>query len=133
MLRLEAGRNPHDKALIELVGELSTRSELFRQRWASHDVQFHRSGRKRVRHPVVGQLDLDFESMGLPSEPGLHLNVYTAAAGTPTADALRLLASWAASEENLPTEAVTTKWSSTPPHQPHPGESKRQRQGTWRS
>lgn len=109
MLRLEAGRNPHDKALIELVGELSTRSELFRQRWASHDVQFHRSGRKRLRHPVVGQLDLDFESMELPSEPGLHLNVYTAAAGTPTADALRLLASWAASEENLPTEAGITK------------------------
>jgi transcriptional regulator with XRE-family HTH domain len=106
MLRLEAGRNPHDKALIELVGELSTRSELFRQRWASHDVQFHRSGQKRLRHPIVGQLDLDFESMELPSEPGLTLNVYTAAAGTPTEDALRVLASWAASEENLPTEAV---------------------------
>jgi transcriptional regulator with XRE-family HTH domain len=102
MLRLEAGRNPHDKALIELVGELSTRSELFRQRWASHDVQFHRTGQKRLRHPVVGQLDLDFESMELPSEPGLHLNVYTAAAGTPTADALKLLGSWVASQEALP-------------------------------
>jgi transcriptional regulator with XRE-family HTH domain len=109
MLRLEAGRNPHDKALIELVGELSTRSELFRRRWASHDVQFHRSGQKRLRHPVVGQLDLDFESMELPSERGLHLNVYTAAAGTPTADALKLLASWAASEENLPTEAAVPR------------------------
>lgn len=106
MLRLEAGRNPHDKALIELVGELSTCSELFRQRWASHGVQFHRSGLKRLRHPVVGQLDLDFESMELPSEPGLQVNVYTAAAGTPTADALRLLASWAASEEDLPSEAI---------------------------
>lgn len=105
MLRLEAGRNPHDKALIELVGELSTRSDLFRQRWASHDVQFHRSGQKRLRHPVVGQLDLDFESMELASQPGLLLNVYTAAAGTPTADALKLLASWAASQEELPTEA----------------------------
>lgn len=104
MLRLEAGHNPHDQALIELVGELSTRSELFRQRWASHDVQFHRSGRKRLRHPVVGQLDLDFESMELPSEQGLYLNVYTAAAGTPTADALKVLASWAASEANLPSE-----------------------------
>ena len=106
MLRLEAGRNPHDKALIELVGELSTRSELFRQRWASHDVKFHRSGQKRLRHPVVGQLDLDFESMELSSEPGLQLNVYTAAAGTPTADALKLLASWAASQEFIPNEAV---------------------------
>ena len=106
MLRLEAGRNPHDRALIELVGELSTRSELFRHRWASHDVQFHRSGQKRLRHPVVGQLDLDFEGMELASSPGLHLNVYTAAAGTPTADALKLLASWAASQEDLRTEAV---------------------------
>jgi transcriptional regulator with XRE-family HTH domain len=106
MLRLEAGRNPHDKALIELVGELSTRSELFRRRWAQHDVQFHRSGQKRLRHPVVGQLDLDFEGMELASSPGLHLNVYTAAAGTPTADALRLLASWAASQEQLSTEIV---------------------------
>lgn len=106
MLRLEAGRNPHDKALIELVGELSTRSELFRQRWASHDVQFHRSGQKRLRHPVVGQLDLNFESMELSSAPGLQLNVYTAPADTPTADALKLLASWAASQEDLPTEAV---------------------------
>lgn len=106
MLRLEAGRNPHDKALIELVGELSTRSERFRRRWASQDVKFHPSGRKRVRHPVVGQLDLDSESMQLSSAPGLQLYVYTAAAGTPTADALTLLASWAASHDGLPTEAV---------------------------
>ena len=105
MLRLEAGRNPHDPALIALVGELSTRSELFRQRWASHDVQFHRSGQKRLHHPVVGRLDLDFESMELPSEPGLQLNVYTAAAGTPTADALAMLGSWAASQDQIATEA----------------------------
>src|SRR4051794_19661963 len=108
MLRLEAGRNPHDKALIELVGELSTRSDLFRRRWASHDVQLHRSGRKRLHHPAVGQLDLDYESMELPSAPGLTMNVYTAAAGTPTADGLKLLASWAASMEHLPTEAAAT-------------------------
>ncbi|WP_214403434.1 helix-turn-helix transcriptional regulator [Pseudonocardia lacus] len=106
MLRLEAGRNPHDKALIELVGELSTRSERFRRRWASQDVKFHPRGRKRLRHPVVGRLDLDAESMELASAPGLQLYVYTAAAGTPTADALALLASWAASPAGLPTEAV---------------------------
>jgi MmyB-like transcription regulator ligand binding domain/Helix-turn-helix domain len=106
MLRLEAGHNPHDKALIELVGELSTRSELFRRRWAQHDVKFHRSGQKRLRHPVVGQLDLDFEGMEIASSPGLHLNVYTAAPGTPAADALKLLASWAASHEQLPTETA---------------------------
>jgi transcriptional regulator with XRE-family HTH domain len=77
MHRLEAGRNPHDRELIALVGELSTQSELFRQRWASQDVKFHRSGTKRLRHPAVGQLDLDFEAMDLPSEPELRLNVYT--------------------------------------------------------
>ena len=104
MLRLEAGRNPHDKALIELVGELSTQSEMFRRRWASHDVRYHRSGRKRLRHPAVGQLDLDFEALELPSEPGLQLNIYTAAEGTPTCDALKLLASWVASQDQVPTE-----------------------------
>ncbi|WAL68786.1 helix-turn-helix transcriptional regulator [Amycolatopsis cynarae] len=104
MLRLEAGRNPHDQELIALVGELSTRSELFRQRWASQDVRFHRSGRKRLRHPAVGQLDLDFEAMELPSEPGLQLNIYTAPADSPTADGLKLLASWAASQEKLVTK-----------------------------
>ncbi|KRF37275.1 helix-turn-helix transcriptional regulator [Nocardioides sp. Soil805] len=108
MLRLEAGKNPDDRALIELVGQLSTRSELFRQRWASHDVQFHRSGQKRLNHPVVGRLDLDFESMELSSAPGLQLNVYTAPAGSPTADALRVLASWAASQEELATESAAS-------------------------
>lgn len=109
MLRLEAGSNPHDEKLIALVGELSTRSELFRQRWASQDVRFHRSGRKRLNHPIVGQLDLDFEAMPLPSEPGLQMNVYTAAAGNPTADALKMLASWAASQDNPLSEQATTK------------------------
>ncbi|TWF95437.1 helix-turn-helix transcriptional regulator [Saccharopolyspora dendranthemae] len=110
MLRLQAGRNPHDRALIELVGELSTQSELFRERWASHDVQLHRSGRKRLRHPVVGQLDLDYESMELPSEPGLTLNIYTAPFDSPTADALKMLASWAATQDhNEPDPAEAEK------------------------
>jgi transcriptional regulator with XRE-family HTH domain len=109
MLRLEAGQNPYDEDLIALVGELSTRSELFRKQWASQDVRFHRSGRKRLRHPAVGQLDLDFEAMQLPSEPGLQLNVYTAPANTPTADGLKLLASWAASQDHLATERAAAK------------------------
>lgn len=66
-------------------------------------------GRKRLRHPAVGQLDLDFEAMVLPSEPGLQLNIYTAAAGTPTADGLKLLASWAVSQESLPSERANSK------------------------
>jgi MmyB-like transcription regulator ligand binding domain len=108
MLRSEAGRNPHDKQLIELIGELSTRSEDFRTRWAAHIVRFHWTGHKRFHHPVVGTLDLDFEAMQLPAHPGLTMLVYTAAAATPAADNLKLLASWAATAEqtgDLPTYA----------------------------
>jgi len=106
MLRLEAGRNPHDPDLIRLIGELSTQSELFRERWASRDVIFHRSGVKRLHHPIVGDLDLNYESMELPSEPGLVMNVYTAPTGSPTADALRVLASWVASHDAAVTETA---------------------------
>lgn len=95
ILRMEVGRDPHDEDLIALVDELSTCSELFRQRWASQDVQLHGHGTKRVNHPVVGLLDFNFESMDLPTDPGLQLNVYTAPAGGPLADNLALLASWA--------------------------------------
>jgi transcriptional regulator with XRE-family HTH domain len=99
MLRSEAGSNPRDKQLVELIGELSTRSEEFRRRWAAHNVRFHRTGRKRLHHPVVGTLDLDYEAMEFPAHPGLTLLAYTAPAGTPTADSLRMLASWAATAE----------------------------------
>jgi hypothetical protein len=99
MLRLEAGRNPYDKKLVELIGELSTRSEDFRTRWAAHNVRFHRTGHKKLHHPVVGDLDLSFEAMELPSAPGLTLLVYTAPQGSSAADSLKLLASWAATAE----------------------------------
>ena len=108
MLRSEAGSNPHDKQLIELIGELSTRSEEFRTRWAAHNVRFHRTGRKCIHHPVVGVLDLNFEAMEFPAHPGLTLLAYTAPADTPTADSLRMLASWAATAEqagDLPAHA----------------------------
>ncbi|MGZ4540407.1 MAG: helix-turn-helix transcriptional regulator [Blastococcus sp.] len=98
-LRAEAGRNPYDKGLTDLVGELSMRSELFRTLWASHDVRLHRTGSKRLRHPVVGDLDLSYEAMELPADPGLTVNVYTVEPGSSSADALRLLASWAATPE----------------------------------
>jgi transcriptional regulator with XRE-family HTH domain len=99
ILRSTAGRNPHDKALTELIGELSTRSETFRTRWAAHDVRFHRTGFKRLHHPVVGDLELNFEAMEFPSDPGLTMVVYTATPGTASADGLKLLASWAATQE----------------------------------
>ncbi len=96
LLRTEAGRDPYDKALSDLVGELATRSDDFRVRWAAHNVRLHHTGVKRFQHPVVGRLDLAFEAMPLPADPGLTLTAYSAPAGTPTSDALRLLASWAA-------------------------------------
>ncbi|HCX84323.1 MAG TPA: transcriptional regulator [Micrococcales bacterium] len=96
ILRAEAGHNPYDKRLTELVGELSTRSEDFRRLWASHDVRYHRTGTKVFHHPGVGVLELDYEALVLPADPGLQLNVYTAPPGSPSADGLALLASWAA-------------------------------------
>lgn len=96
ILRSAAGRNPYDKDLTDLVGELSTRSEDFRTRWAAHDVHFHRTGRKSLRHPVVGELDLEFEAMTLTSDPDLTFVAYTAEPGSASEDALRVLASWAA-------------------------------------
>jgi transcriptional regulator with XRE-family HTH domain len=99
VLRAAAGRDPYDKALSDLVGELSTRSEEFRTMWAAHDVLFHRTGRKNLHHPVAGDLDLTYEAFELPSEPGLTLLVYTAEPGTPTAEALGFLASWAATQQ----------------------------------
>lgn len=96
ILRAEAGRSPYDRRLTDLVGELSTRSEEFRRLWAGHDVRHHRTGTKVFHHPAVGVLELDFEALVLPADPGLQLNVYTALPGSPSADGLRLLASWAA-------------------------------------
>jgi transcriptional regulator with XRE-family HTH domain len=106
MLRREVGRNPHDADLIALVGELSTGSELFRQHWASQDVRLKGHGSKRVNHPVVGLLELNFESMDLPTERGLQLNVYTAPAGGATADKLARLAAWAGQEVSMTVSAT---------------------------
>jgi transcriptional regulator with XRE-family HTH domain len=98
LLRTEAGRDPYNPQLTELVGELSTRSEEFRVRWANHDVRLHHTGTKRFRHPVVGEMALAFEAMPLPADPGLTLTAYHAEPGTPDHDRLKLLASWAATE-----------------------------------
>jgi transcriptional regulator with XRE-family HTH domain len=96
LLRTEAGRDPYDRALTDLIGELSTRSELFRTWWAAHNVRLHRSGPKYLHHPVVGALDLAYESMELTADPGLRLNAYSAEPGSPSAQSLNLLASWTA-------------------------------------
>ncbi|MGI5242038.1 helix-turn-helix transcriptional regulator [Dactylosporangium sp. CA-139066] len=96
LLRTEAGRDPYDKALTDLVGELVTRSEDFRTLWAAHNVRLHHTGVKQFRHPVVGPLSLGFEAMPLPADPGLTMTAYHAEPGSPSQDGLRLLASWAA-------------------------------------
>ena len=72
-LRSQAGRNPYDRNLQDLIGELSTRSEEFRVRWAAHNVRFHRTGSKRLHHPVVGELELSYETLTLDADDGLRL------------------------------------------------------------
>lgn len=91
-----AGRNPYDRDLTQLIGELSTRSEEFRACWARHDVKYHRTGRKLLHHPVVGELDLTFEALELPGDPGLRSMSIRVEPGTPSKDSLKVLASWAA-------------------------------------
>jgi transcriptional regulator with XRE-family HTH domain len=98
-LRSAAGRNPHDKALHDLVGELSTRSDEFRRRWGAHNVRTHGTGVKLFHHHVVGDLALAWESLDLRAEPGLTMTIYAAEPGSPTEDALALLGSWAATTD----------------------------------
>jgi transcriptional regulator with XRE-family HTH domain len=96
ILRTEAGRDPNDKGLHDLVGELSTRSEEFRRRWSSHNVRLHGTGTKQFHHDSVGALSLAYESFDLVAEPGLTMTLYAAEPSSPTAEALSLLSSWAA-------------------------------------
>jgi transcriptional regulator with XRE-family HTH domain len=110
LLRAQAGRDPYDKALTDLIGELATRSEEFRTRWAAHDVRLHRAGIKHLRHPVIGDLHLTFEVMELVADDGLRLVAYGTEPGTASEDGLRLLASWSATRDQTPAR--------TPPIEP---------------
>ncbi|MBM2614150.1 helix-turn-helix domain-containing protein [Actinoplanes sp. LDG1-06] len=101
-LRTAAGKDPHNKALHDLVGELSTRSDEFRRRWGAHNVRIHGTGFKQFRHHVVGDLRLAYESTDLRADPELTLTIFSAEPGSPTAGNLALLASWAATELTLP-------------------------------
>lgn len=98
LLRVEAARSPYSGAVTGLIGELATRSEEFRTRWAAHDVRAHRRGVKQFRHPVVGDLTLRFDALEIAAATGLTLVGYTAEPGSSSDDALRLLASWTATE-----------------------------------
>ena len=101
-LRSQAGRNPYDRALSDLVGELSTRSDAFRTWWAAHNVRYHQTGTKRLHHPVVGDLELGYEVMQLAADTELRLAIFTAEPGSRSAEALDLLASWASTPDQVP-------------------------------
>ncbi|AMM20153.1 XRE family transcriptional regulator [Frondihabitans sp. PAMC 28766] len=113
ILRTEAGRDPYDKDLQDLIGELSTRSVEFRIRWGAHDVRRHATGMKHFIHPLVGPLDMVFEGTELVADPGLHLLIYAAEPRSATADALRLLALWTAAppldSADLSVHSIRTK------------------------
>jgi MmyB-like transcription regulator ligand binding domain len=94
MLRVEAGRHPHDPDLTELIGQLATRSTEFRTRWAANDVRIHRAGAKTFRHPLIGEVTLPYETLRIEAVASQILTVYTPRPGSPEADAIRLLASW---------------------------------------
>jgi transcriptional regulator with XRE-family HTH domain len=98
LLRTEAGRDPHNKELRDLIGELSTLSEEFRTRWATHNVRMHHAGSKQFNHPDVGIIDLAYLSMDISAQRDrtLVLTTYTAEPGSDSEDRFRLLASWAA-------------------------------------
>ena len=95
-LRIEAGRNPRDRGLSDLVGELSTRSQEFATLWSAHNVKIHATATKTMRHSVVGELELTGEALALPGDPGLILIIYTVDPNSASADALGFLASWSA-------------------------------------
>jgi transcriptional regulator with XRE-family HTH domain len=112
-LRTAAGQDPHDKTLQDLVGELSTRSDDFRRRWAAHNVRTHGTGTKHFHHHIVGDLTLAYESLDLRAEQGLTMTIYAAEPDSPTSHSLALLASWAATEEHKPGRAQRANFRTT--------------------
>ena len=113
---LRAAASPLDPALPQLVGELSTRSDAFRELWARHDVRAHGRGIKRFQHPVVGPLTLHYDHLQLAAEPALTMITYTAEPGTTSHDNLSLLASWAASGGSEIDQGQSAPSASTDPY-----------------
>lgn len=99
MLRYEAGRDPLNAEITELIGELATRSPQFRKDWADQDVHEHRTGQKVYCHPEVGDVDLTYDVFEMPGAPGLFIGTYTPEEGSESADKITLLTSWAATQE----------------------------------
>lgn len=107
-LRTQAGREPFDRGLSDLVGELSTRSEEFAALWATHNVRLHRKAEKRFVHPLVGDLTLSYERLAITADPGLEIFAYVAEPGSRSAEAFGLLASWTADGSDLPARPIRT-------------------------
>src|SRR5450755_3071640 len=99
ILRSAAGRDPHNRDLSNLVGELATQSDAFRTRWATHNVRFHNTGVKQFHHLAVGELTLSYNRLDLAADPGLTLFTYTAEPGSRSEETLNLLGSWAATTD----------------------------------
>ncbi|MEN3537695.1 helix-turn-helix transcriptional regulator [Microbispora sp. ZYX-F-249] len=95
-LRLDAGRDPDDQATVALIADLRERSREFAHWWEQHRVHQRTHGSKRLRHPLVGELTVEYETLSLPGDPDTTLFVYTAEAGSSSKRALELLASWTA-------------------------------------
>ncbi|NJP65180.1 hypothetical protein HCJ92_02490 [Streptomyces sp. ventii] len=121
LLRAEAGRRPHDRALRELIGDLSTLSTTFRTVWASHDVRIHHDGTKKLHHPEAGRLELIYQSLTLPlhHRDGDGMTLYTAAPGSAAEDQLRLLGIWTAA----PADHKSTHPTEAPQDSPPPATS----------
>ncbi|MGH3780646.1 MAG: hypothetical protein ACRDRO_08450 [Pseudonocardiaceae bacterium] len=83
-LQAESGHDPYDRALSDLVGELSTRSHEFRVRWAAHDVKYYRSGVQPFHHPLVGDLTLNYDALEIPADPGQTIIAYTTEPDSPS-------------------------------------------------
>jgi len=107
ILRSAAGRDPHNRELSDLVGELATQSEAFRTRWATHNVRFHNAGVKQFHHPVVGDLTLTFNRLDLAADHGLTMFTYAAEPGSRSEEALKLLGSWAATVDTAESARTT--------------------------
>jgi MmyB-like transcription regulator ligand binding domain len=91
------GRSFHrdwERVARNIVGSLRVEAAKHPVLWGAQEVYVFREGLKRLRHPVVGDLELEHETLVLPDEGGLQVAMYGALPGSPSEDALRLLASW---------------------------------------
>ncbi len=109
ILRSAAGRDPYNRDLSDLIGELATQSETFRTRWAAHNVRFHNTGDKHFNHPTVGDLHLTYTRLDLAADPGLTLFTYTAEPGSRSEETLKLVGSWAATVDHTESARATSR------------------------